>query len=104
MNTGEVVAGDPAAGQAFVTGDAVNVAARLDAELLAREGVQIIQRTDYLESQGDALGSLAHVLRTSGRDEEAAATLKEAIDRYEAKGNVVSAARAREALAELGAG
>jgi class 3 adenylate cyclase/tetratricopeptide (TPR) repeat protein len=29
-NTGEVVAGDPAAGQALVTGDAVNVAARLE--------------------------------------------------------------------------
>jgi class 3 adenylate cyclase/tetratricopeptide (TPR) repeat protein len=29
INTGEVVAGDPAQGQAFATGDAVNVAARL---------------------------------------------------------------------------
>jgi class 3 adenylate cyclase/tetratricopeptide (TPR) repeat protein len=30
INTGEVVAGDPSAGQSFVTGDAVNVAARLE--------------------------------------------------------------------------
>ena len=30
VNTGEVVAGDPRAGQALVTGDAVNVAARLE--------------------------------------------------------------------------
>src|SRR5713226_844613 len=30
VNTGEVVAGDPASGQAFVTGDAVNVAAGLE--------------------------------------------------------------------------
>jgi class 3 adenylate cyclase/tetratricopeptide (TPR) repeat protein len=30
VNTGEVVAGDPAEGQAFATGDAVNVAARLE--------------------------------------------------------------------------
>ncbi len=30
INTGEVVAGDPAAGSSFVTGDAVNVAARLE--------------------------------------------------------------------------
>ena len=30
VNTGEVVAGDPTGGQAFVTGDAVNVAARLE--------------------------------------------------------------------------
>ena len=31
VNTGEVVAGDPSAGQAFVTGDTVNVAQRLEA-------------------------------------------------------------------------
>ena len=30
VNTGEVVAGDPAAGQTLVTGDAVNTAARLE--------------------------------------------------------------------------
>ena len=30
INTGEVMAGDPGAGQAFVSGDAVNVAARLE--------------------------------------------------------------------------
>src|SRR5205809_4578215 len=30
VNSGDVVAGDPAAGQAFVSGDAVNVAARLE--------------------------------------------------------------------------
>ena len=30
VNTGEVVAGDPAAGQRLVTGDAVNTAARLE--------------------------------------------------------------------------
>jgi class 3 adenylate cyclase/tetratricopeptide (TPR) repeat protein len=30
VNTGEVVAGDPATGQSFVSGDAVNVAARLE--------------------------------------------------------------------------
>ena len=30
INTGEVVAGDPSAGQSFVTGDTVNVAARLE--------------------------------------------------------------------------
>ena len=36
VNTGEVVAGDPASGQTFVTGDAVNVAKRL--EQAARPG------------------------------------------------------------------
>ncbi len=37
VNTGEVVAGDPAAGQRLVTGDAVNVAARLEQAAPERE-------------------------------------------------------------------
>jgi class 3 adenylate cyclase/tetratricopeptide (TPR) repeat protein len=42
VNTGEVVAGDPAAGQSFATGDTVNIAARLEqaadpGEILAGE-------------------------------------------------------------------
>ncbi len=37
VNTGEVVAGDPAAGQTLVTGDAVNVAARLEQAASADE-------------------------------------------------------------------
>ena len=37
INTGEVVAGDPEGGQAFVTGDAVNVAKRLEASAAGGE-------------------------------------------------------------------
>jgi len=49
INTGEVVAGDPAAGEAFVTGDAVNVAARLEqaatpGEILIGEGTYRLVR------------------------------------------------------------
>jgi class 3 adenylate cyclase/tetratricopeptide (TPR) repeat protein len=40
VNTGEVIAGDPAAGQRLVTGDAVNVAARL--EQVAGEGEVLV--------------------------------------------------------------
>src|SRR5436309_5751126 len=40
VNTGEVVAGDPSQGQAFATGDVVNVAARL--EQAARPGDLLI--------------------------------------------------------------
>jgi len=47
VNTGEVIAGDPSAGQAFATGDAVNVAARLEQ---AAEPSEIV------------LGSLTHQL------------------------------------------
>ena len=45
VNTGEVVAGDPASGQALVTGDAVNVAARL--EQAAEPGQVLIGETTY---------------------------------------------------------
>jgi class 3 adenylate cyclase/tetratricopeptide (TPR) repeat protein len=39
VNTGEVVAGDPASGQTLVTGDAVNTAARLEQAAIAGEVV-----------------------------------------------------------------
>jgi class 3 adenylate cyclase/tetratricopeptide (TPR) repeat protein len=45
VNTGEVVAGDPAAAQAFVVGDAVNVAARL--EQAAAPGQVLIGEATY---------------------------------------------------------
>jgi class 3 adenylate cyclase/tetratricopeptide (TPR) repeat protein len=45
VNTGEVVAGDPARGQRLVTGDAVNVAARL--EQAAPPGEVLIGETTY---------------------------------------------------------
>jgi class 3 adenylate cyclase/tetratricopeptide (TPR) repeat protein len=45
VNTGEVVAGDPAAGQSFVIGDAVNVAARL--EQAAAPGQVLIGESTY---------------------------------------------------------
>jgi class 3 adenylate cyclase len=49
INTGEVVAGDPSAGQALVTGDAVNVAARLEqaagpGEILVGPGTERLLR------------------------------------------------------------
>jgi class 3 adenylate cyclase/tetratricopeptide (TPR) repeat protein len=45
VNTGEVVAGDPSAGQRLVTGDAVNVAARL--EQVASPGEIFLGETTY---------------------------------------------------------
>jgi class 3 adenylate cyclase/tetratricopeptide (TPR) repeat protein len=45
VNTGEVVAGDPSAGQRLVTGDAVNVAARL--EQAASPGQILLGETTY---------------------------------------------------------
>jgi class 3 adenylate cyclase/tetratricopeptide (TPR) repeat protein len=52
VNTGEVVAGDPAAGQTLVTGDAVNTAARLEQ---AAEAGQILIGEDTFHLARDAV-------------------------------------------------
>jgi tetratricopeptide (TPR) repeat protein len=66
---------------------------------LAREAVEIVAATDHLNSQGDTMVDLAVVLRAAGSHREAAAALAVGIDRYRAKGNVVSATEAGKALA-----
>ena len=58
------------------------------AERLAREAVAIGERTDALNSQGDALCDLAEVLAAAGRGDEAAAALEQALERYERKKNL----------------
>ena len=65
---------------------------------LAREAVQIVANTDHLNSQGDAMVDLAVVLAADGSRREAAEALATGVDRYRAKGNVVSATEAGSAL------
>jgi tetratricopeptide (TPR) repeat protein len=72
-----------------------------DAETLAREAVAIIARTDGLNFQADALCDLAEVLAAAGREDEAAAALTEALDRYDRKRNIAMSRWVRGRLAEL---
>ena len=72
-----------------------------EAERLAREAVAIGDETDMLNSQGDANADLAEVLLLGGKAGEAAAALEQALERYERKGNLVSAHRTQARLAEL---
>ena len=72
-----------------------------EAEALAREAVEIIERTDGLNLQGDALCDLATVLGAAGRADEATTALTKALERYERKRNLASARRVRERLAQL---
>ncbi|HEY8764784.1 MAG TPA: tetratricopeptide repeat protein, partial [Solirubrobacteraceae bacterium] len=71
------------------------------AERLAREAVAIGEETDMLDTQGDTHADLAEVLLLAGKPDEAAAALEQALERYERKGNLVSAQRAQTRLAEL---
>jgi class 3 adenylate cyclase/tetratricopeptide (TPR) repeat protein len=68
------------------------------AESLARKAVALISETDALNMRAHALSSLAEILAASGRREEAAKSTAEALRLYEAKGNVVSASKARATL------
>ena len=65
---------------------------------LAREAVEIIRRTDSPVLQADALVDAAEILQKAGWDAEGEPLLTEALDLYERKGDLVGAARAREAL------
>jgi ATP/maltotriose-dependent transcriptional regulator MalT len=65
------------------------------AEALAREGVALSRRSEAPLLQADALCELATVLAQSGRDAEALDALDQAVALFEAKGDVVSAARWR---------
>jgi class 3 adenylate cyclase/tetratricopeptide (TPR) repeat protein len=70
-----------------------------EAERLAREAVAIGDGTDSLIGQGDAYADLAEVLFLGVNPDEAAAALRQALDRYERKGHIVLAQRIRERLA-----
>ena len=63
--------------------------------------VAIIDQTDGLNFQGEALCDLADVLATAGRSEEAAAALEQALERYERKKNLAMVAQVRPRLEEL---
>jgi len=71
------------------------------AERLAREAVAIGEKTDRLDAQGDAHADLGEVLLLSGKPDKAANALEQALERYERKGNRVSAERAQTRLSEL---
>ena len=68
---------------------------------LGREAVLIAEGTDFLSSHGDALLDLADALTWAGRVEDARRAASDALGCYEAKGNEVSAVRARTVLDSL---
>ena len=69
---------------------------------IARDGVDLAERTDASTMRGDALLELGRALRGAGREDDADEVARRALDLYEAKGNRVGAATAREFIAALG--
>ncbi len=74
-----------------------------DAERLAREGVTLAERTDFVNYRADALTDLAAVLESGGRGAEASEAVADALRLYEEKGNAVAADAARTQLDALAA-
>jgi predicted ATPase/class 3 adenylate cyclase len=74
-----------------------------EGEALLREALALVEQTDMLNEQGATLLGLADVLVRAGRVADAREATAKALRRYERKGNVVSAERARAALAALDA-
>jgi class 3 adenylate cyclase/tetratricopeptide (TPR) repeat protein len=66
------------------------------AEELAREAVARADQTEWPNLRGSAWASLAEVLLAADRTDEAARAAEEAVEIYDAKGNLPAAARARD--------
>ncbi|HYH89640.1 MAG TPA: hypothetical protein VEX67_10410, partial [Solirubrobacteraceae bacterium] len=71
-----------------------------EAEALARGAVERAAETDLLSLQGDGMLDLAEVLAKCSHPQACGEALRAALRRYEQKGNVVAAARARALLQE----
>jgi class 3 adenylate cyclase/tetratricopeptide (TPR) repeat protein len=88
--------------EALARGVRAMVAARRgsfeEGERLAREALAVIDESDFLCDRADARIALAEVLQLSGRQQEAAVAVREAIALYEAKGNVLQAGHAHARL------
>jgi class 3 adenylate cyclase len=72
-----------------------------EAQRLAHEAVTMVADSDLLDPQGDAYADLGEVLILAGRAEDAVAALEQAYERYERKGNIVSAQRTQARLEKL---
>ena len=70
-------------------------------EALAREAVQLGEKTDFENDHADALLDLAEILAVRGRRAEALTETEGAARRYERKGNLPSLERAQQLAQEL---
>ncbi|MDQ6686227.1 MAG: tetratricopeptide repeat protein, partial [Actinomycetota bacterium] len=68
------------------------------AEELGRSALEYALKTDFPDVQARACLALAHVLRQTGRDDEARPLVEQAIEQYEVHPDVVGAAVARRLL------
>ena len=68
---------------------------RDEAEAVTLEALALVEQTDVLDLHGDVLVALADLDRSAGRTDAASARIAKALELYEQKGDIVSAARTR---------
>jgi class 3 adenylate cyclase/tetratricopeptide (TPR) repeat protein len=71
------------------------------AETLVEEAVSRADETDQIEIQAEIRADLGEVLRSAGRQEEAARQFNRALQLYERKGNVMAARQVRSLMVSL---
>ena len=71
-----------------------------EAEALAREAVEILERSDYLTYRGEALVHLARVLYAAGKADEAVAAARAAVELYDRKGATFLVERTKKLIVE----
>jgi tetratricopeptide (TPR) repeat protein len=72
-----------------------------EAEKLAREGVDIVEQTDWHLHRGEAFMALGEVLALAGRADEARAAYERAGEAFELKGSLPDLDAARQRIAAL---
>jgi ATP/maltotriose-dependent transcriptional regulator MalT len=72
-----------------------------EAKRFAEEAVDFASASDFHLGRAEAFAHLAEVLALSGKEDEAAAALAEAVRFHELKGNLLAAVAARSRLAEV---
>ena len=76
----------------------------MEAELLAREAVEIQEQSEALNWHAEGLCDLAEVLAAAGRADEAAGAFEQALVLYERKRNLAMIAQVRPRFEALAAG
>jgi hypothetical protein len=67
----------------------------------AQEAIAPAKGTDLLNIHADAYSDFGEVLALGGKTHQAGTALRQALERYELKGNIVMAERTRLRLAEV---
>jgi tetratricopeptide (TPR) repeat protein len=103
----EAAASDDVGSQVLWRGAKAKVLARrgelAEAERLARAGLAMVEKTEFVMHHSLALLDLAEVLHLAGATGEAVGLAEKALSLYEKKGCIVLAEKTRALLAELGA-